>query len=57
MDAARHLGTAPQGKRKAIAMMLEHTQISERRACRLVGLALYPETDLERLQVKVRFSQ
>ncbi len=30
---------APQDKRKAIAKMLEHTQMSERRACRLVGLS------------------
>ncbi|AVT07964.1 IS3 family transposase [Paracidovorax avenae] len=30
---------APQDKRKAIARMLEHAQISERRACRLAGLS------------------
>lgn len=30
---------APQDKRKAIARMLEHARISERRACRLAGLS------------------
>lgn len=57
VDAARHLGTAPQDDKPG-AQKSGCAPASWRWPCAcLVGLALYPETDLERLQVKVRFGQ
>ncbi|AVS94455.1 hypothetical protein C8246_03090 [Paracidovorax avenae] len=38
-DRLRGKALTPQDKRKAIARMLEHARISERRACRLAGLS------------------
>ena len=57
MDAARHLGTAPQDDKPA-AQRSGCVPASWRWLCVcLAGLALYPEPDLERLQVQVRFGQ